>query len=186
MNIQPAPKWITEAEYLSYCENYPEEKFELIDGEIVAMAGASFHHNLITSNLTALIRPHLKNSGCFVLSGDWKVQVEDNFYYPDVVVDCNPQTNQPKLIIEILSESTRSIDLSIKLEDYKKIPSLQEYLVIEQNARFIVAYRRKDQWKGEIYQNGHIYLESIDLTVAMEEIYQEVVFKTRKLKLLSK
>lgn len=177
---QPAQQWVTEAEYLQHCEDHPEEKFELIDGEIVAMAGASLNHNLIKSNLSALIRPHLRHSGCFVFTSDWKVKVEHNFYLPDVVVDCDPHNNQPKLIVEILSESTRNVDLSIKLEDYQKITSLQEYVIIEQNAKLILVYRRKDQWKGQMYQDGDIYFESIDLTLSVEDIYDEVLFKRRK------
>ena len=183
---QTTQAWVTEAEYLAYCEAYPEEKFELIDGEIVAMAGASFNHNLITSNLTALIHPHLGDSNCFVFASDWKVKVEYNFYYPDIVVDCDPHNHQPRLIVEVLSESTKNVDLSIKLEDYQKIPSLQEYVVVEQNTKIILVFRRKDQWKGQIYRNGNIYFESIDLTLSIEDIYRRVVLKTRNLKLVSK
>ena len=183
---QTAQPWVTEAEYLAYCEAHPEEKFELIDGEIVAMAGASRNHNLITGNIFALMRPHLRNSGCFVFASDWKVKVEYNFYYPDIVVDCDSDDNQPRLIVEVLSESTKNIDLSIKLEDYQKIPSLQEYVVVEQSAKFILVYRKKALWKGQIYQDGDIYLESIDLTLSVADIYDEVVFKTRNLKIVSK
>lgn len=183
---QSVPQWITEAEYLQYCEDHAEEKFELTDGEIVAMVGASLNHNLITSNLTILLGLHLRETNCFVLASDWKIKVEHNFYYPDVVVDCDPENNQAKLIVEVLSESTKNIDLSIKLDDYKKIPSLQEYMVVEQNASFVVVYRRKDQWKGEMYQQGDIYLESIDLTVSTEDIYQKVLFKSKNLRLLRK
>lgn len=188
MNAHPqtTQQWVTEAEYLQYCEEYPEEKFELIDGEIVAMAGASRNHNLITGNIFVLLHQYLSNSDCFVFASDWKVKIEHNFYFPDIVVDCNSNNNEPKLIVEILSESTRNIDLSIKLEDYQKIPSLQEYIVVEQNAKFILIYRRKDEWKGQVYQDGNIYLESIDLTLSMEDIYQRVVLKKRNLKILSK
>ncbi len=102
--------------------------------------------------------------------------MEYNFYYPDIVVDCDSDDNQPRLIVEVLSESTKNIDLSIKLEDYQKIPSLQEYVVVEQSAKFILVYRKKAQWKGQIYQGGDIYLESIDLTLSVADIYRRVVF----------
>lgn len=177
---QPAQQWVTEAEYLQHCEDHPEEKFELIDGEIVAMAGASRNHNLISTNLTMSLGFHLQDTDCSVLSGDWKVKTGYNFYLPDIVVDCDSDDNQPKLIVEILSESTRNVDLSIKLEDYQKIPSLQEYVVVEQSAKLILVYRRKDQWKGQVYQNEDVYLESIDLLLSMELIYRKIAFKARK------
>lgn len=182
---QAAPRWIDEAEYLQYCEQYPENKFELIDGEIVAMAGASLNHNILVSNLTTLFNNHLADTPCLVLASDWKVRVEHNFYYPDVVVDCDSENHQPKLIVEVLSDSTRSIDLSVKLEDYQKIPSLQEYVVIEQAAKLVMVYRRKNHWQAEIYQSGDIVLESIGLTVSVENIYRKVIFKVRNLRKIS-
>ncbi|MDO5355939.1 MAG: Uma2 family endonuclease [Conchiformibius sp.] len=177
---------VSEAEYLAYCATQPEGKFELIDGEIVAMAGASLNHNLLTMNFAALLHGHLADSGCFTFVSDWKVQVGSNYYYPDVVVDCLPQEGRPKLIIEVLSESTRHTDLSIKLEDYQTIPDLLEYVAVEQNAQFIVVYRRKQAWRGEVYQKGEVFLESIGLSLSLEQIYHRVAFERKKLNLLRK
>ena len=181
MNASPqtAPQWISETEYLQYCEQFPENKFELIDGEIVAMAGASLNHNILVTNLSTLLNNHLADSPCLVLASDWKIQVEHNFYYPDVVVDCDAENHQPKLIIEVLSDSARGIDLSVKLEDYQKIPSIQEYVVIEQVAKLVMVYRKSNHWQPEIYQSGDIFLESVGLNLSIESIYKKVLLKGR-------
>lgn len=176
MNAVQERKFITEAEYLAYCDEHPQERFELIDGDIVAMAGASLNHNMISMNLGAKFHNHLLESECSVFASDWKVKVKHNFYYPDVVVECPPYDNQPILIVEILSASTRLNDLSVKLEDYSKLPSLIEYVVIEQSAKFVVVYRKSNEWKGVTYERGDIFLESLDLTISMEDIYRKVVF----------
>lgn len=176
MNALTQAKFVSEEEYLAHCEQYPQQCFELIDGEIVAMAGASLNHNLISMNLAAKLHAHLLESPCSVFASDWKIKVEHNFYYPDIVVDCPPYDNQPKLIIEVLSASTRLTDLSVKLEDYRKIPALLEYIVVEQSAKFVVVYRRRNAWQGVTYEKGDIFLESIGLTVSVDDVYRKVVF----------
>lgn len=179
--LPATPKPITEAEYLDYCDQHPEYRFELINGEIIERTGASRNHNLITVNLVCLLKQHLLDNGCFVFMSQWLIKVEHNFYYPDVIIECHSEHSQPKLIVEVLSELTRSIDLSTKLNDYQKIPTLQEYMLVEQNARFIILNRRSQNWQAEVCQGDEVFLTSLNTSILLDDIYQKVVFKNRKL-----
>lgn len=116
---------VSEQEYLEYYSQLPDIKYEYINGEIWAMAGASRNHNVIMGNFFGELRQHLKGAPCKAFASDWRVKCEQHYYYPDVVVDCdslrdNNQAGQPIVIIEVLSESTRETDLTFKLNDYKK------------------------------------------------------------------
>ena len=89
-------------------------KHELIDGEVFAMVGASAVHNLISLNIAGALHQHLKGKPCRPYMNDMKVRIAENFYYPDVLVDCSKLSSNmyfvetPILIVEILSASTKS------------------------------------------------------------------------------
>ena len=173
-------KYISENEYLSQ-EFTREIKHELIDGEIFAMAGASINHERISTNISSEFRNHLKDSTCEPLGSDMKVKAALNFYYPDVIVDCEFDENTPyftttpKIIIEVLSRSTRRTDETIKRIAYLNIPSLQEYVLIEQDIVDIEVIRRSENWQSRHYFMGdEVTFESIDLTLPVEEVYHRV------------
>lgn len=178
---------MSEAEYLAHYAQNSAEKFEYINGELWAMAGASRRHNIIAGNAFAALKMNLRGSPCFPFMSDFRVKCRHNYYYPDVVVDCaNSDENQatkPILIIEVLSDSTRKMDLSFKLHDYKNMPSLQEYCVIEQDFMRVAVYRRTDDWKGTeyaIHAETEITFDSIGVTLLLAEIYENIVFEENK------
>ena len=114
-------------------------KHEYIEGEVYAMAGASDRHNLIAGELYTLLVTHLRHSRCQPFFGDIKVQVTRNvYYYPDVLVSCEESPdnpffrNHPTLIIEVISPSTEGVDRREKLLFYQQMPSVQEYVVVDQ------------------------------------------------------
>jgi Uma2 family endonuclease len=133
---------ITELDYLQR-ELQSDVKHEFIDGEVFAMVGASSAHNLIAGNVHTALNLHLKGKPCRPYINDMKVRVESNYYYPDVLVDCSDLADDayfaetPILIVEILSASTKSYDKTFKLQQYKKISTLQEYVMIEQNEAIV-------------------------------------------------
>ena len=114
-------------------------KYELIDGQIYAMADASANHERISSNISRYFGNHLQNSPCEPFGSDMKVKVGSRFFYPDVIVDCQFDetepyyTESPVIIVEVLSKSTRRIDETTKRFSYMNIPGLQEYVLIEQD-----------------------------------------------------
>lgn len=160
-------------------------RYELIDGQPVAMAGAKKNHTAIVSKLIMAMGNHLEanNSPCFPYASDLKVIIdEQNFYYPDIVVDCgasDESATQPKLIIEVLSYSTQAKDKTKKFEHYKTLPTLEEYAVIEQDFMEVIVYRKKDNWtQPNLYHQGDsVVFDSIGLTLAIEEIYRRVNLK---------
>ena len=172
--------FISEEEYLQG-ELSSEVKHELIDGRVYAMAGASANHERISVNVLAEIRSHLKSSPCEPFGSDMKLKVDSNFFYPDVIVDCNFDESQPfytetpVIIVEVLSKSTRKTDETIKRVAYLNIPSLQEYVIIEQDIVDIEVVRRSEGWQPKHYFLGdEVIFESIDLTLSVEEIYHRV------------
>lgn len=171
---------ISTTEYLEG-EALSDSKHELIDGDVYAMAGTSVNHERISMNISRKIGNHLETSICEPLGSDMKVKANSNFYYPDTIVDCNFDeatpyyTDSPKLIVEVLSKSTRRIDQTIKRADYLSIPSLEEYILIEQDIVDIEVVRRLEGWQSKHYYLGDEFtLESINLALSVEDIYHRV------------
>ena len=171
---------LSELEYLQY-ELTREIKHELIAGQAYAMAGASRNHGLISSNTSRKFANHLENTSCMTFIADMKVKANTNFFYPDVMVVCNEQasdeyyTDSPSLIVEVLSKSTRKHDETTKLLSYINIPSLQEYVLIQQDFVDIQVIRRNEGWLPKHYFLGDdITFESIALTLPVEDIYHRV------------
>jgi len=171
---------MTAEEYLAG-EEIAVIKHEFIDGEIYAMSGVSKNHERISGNIFVNLHAHLQNSPCEPFSSDVKVKVGDDFFYPDAMVVCDDQTDNdyytetPTIIVEVLSKSTRRYDETIKRTAYQSIPTLQEYVLIEQDFVNVEVSRKKDQWSSKHYLLGDsLTLESIGLTIKVEDLYQRV------------
>ena len=171
---------LTVADYLSG-ELISDVKHEFIDGGIIAMAGASANHGTIAVNVSRKMGNHLEDNSCRIFVSDMKVNVASNFFYPDLIVDCDFDesepyfTNSPTIIVEVLSQSTRRKDETTKRFAYLNLPSLQEYVLIEQDFVDIEVVRRKDDWGSKHYFLGDdVTFESIGLTLPVAEIYHRV------------
>ena len=171
---------VTSDEYLKG-EIKSKVKHQLIQGEAYAMAGASANHERISTNLSAELYSHLKNSPCEPFGSDMKVNVGNDFFYPDVIVDgefdeSTPYyTKTPKIIFEVLSKSTRRIDETIKRNAYISIPTLQEFVLIEQDIVDIEVVRREQGWMSKHYFMGdQVTFTSLGLTLSVADIYQRV------------
>jgi len=158
-----------------------EVKHELIDGQAFEMAGAHADHDRISGNMYAEFRHHLKGLPCEPFGSGMKVKAGLNFFYPDVSIDCNDENSQscfienPIIVVEVLSKSTRKTDQTIKRRDYLNLPSLQEYVLIEQDFVDVEVVRRSEGWQSNDYYLGDdVTFESIELTLAVEEIYHRV------------
>lgn len=187
--LAESKKYYTVEEYLAF-ERKSEEKHEYSGGKIIAMAGASREHNLIGTNIGTEIRFRLKGKPCETYISDMRVRVKSNRYcYPDVVIACDkPQFADddfdillnPVIVVEILSASTKFRDKTEKLEEYRKIDSLKECLLIEQSKIFIEHYIKQtpNQWLLRIYENADeiLNLESIGCEIPLSDIYLQVEF----------
>jgi len=181
----------TPEEYLAL-EREAEYKSELINGQIYAMSGASEEHNLITLNLASEIRQQFKGRSCRVYSADMRVKVSSTgmYTYPDVVAVCGGSIfegsevdtlTNTTLIAEVLSPSTEAYDRGEKFAHYRRLPSLQEYVLISQDKLRVEHYRRRgEEWifteLSELEDTLH--LAAVDCSVALRDIYDKVEFTT--------
>ena len=165
-------------------------RYEYFCGEVYAMAGASANHNRITRNLVALLTNHLRDSPCEPFFNDIKVQAaSDVYYYPDVLVSCEETSensyfrNTPVLIIEVTSPSTEKIDRREKLALYLRMPSVQEYVIVDQHKMNVEIHRRQPdgQWITYYFNESddEIEFKSVELTLPITEIYRRVKFEKR-------
>ena len=178
---------ITAGEYLEG-ELRSELRHEFVDGRVYAISGASLRHNEICGDVFSFLKNHLKGGPCRTFIEAVKVELADDiaeaYYYPDVFVTCEPADDnshvvrQPKLIIEVLSPSTSRNDRGDKLANYKRIPSVEEIVHIEQDWPEIFIVRRSDRWKRHIYTmlDSLVHLESIGLTIPVSAFYQTATF----------
>jgi Uma2 family endonuclease len=172
--------YLTEEEYLK-SELTSEFKREYIDGRVYAMAGTGYSHNCIAVNLTRKFANHLEGKPFTPFMADMKVRLGKDYVYPDVVVDCSKMSGydmfseNPVLIVEVLSKSTRKTDTAVKLLRYINLPSLQEYVLIEPDFVSVQMLRRSRHWLPEYYfLDDSVAFESIGLTLTVEEIYDRV------------
>ena len=166
-------------------------KHEYIDGEVYAMAGAIDTHVTIGLNIAILLRSHLRGSGCRVYISDMKVSIEakNRFYYPDVLVTCEDKDREnstfkkfPRLIIEVLSDSTEAFDRGDKFADYQTLPSLQEYVLVNAKKARIECFRRTKEglWLLQFYElkDSQFELTSVGFKGNISDVYEEVEFDT--------
>lgn len=180
MNLNYANNKISEEEYLQG-ELVAEFKHEFIDGEAYAMTGASEAHNLLAGNIFAELKSQLKGTPCRTFIADMKVKVANDFFYPDVMVVCQNSDDSdyyqqsPVIIVEVLSPSTRKFDKTAKRLKYQNIPTLEEYVLIDQTIAEIEVFRKKEHWQSFYYYLGDaITFESLGITVLVEDIYYQV------------
>lgn len=168
-------------------------KYEYVYGEVYAMAGMSDNHNIIALNIASSLNNHLRDSPCQPFMSDIKVRVSPHvYYYPDVLVSCeeNPENsyfrNEPILLVEVLSPSTQEIDRREKLLFYQQMPSVQEYLVGEQQKMLVEIHRRQPDGRWITYyfnENADeaVEFQSVELTMTLGEIYRRVKFEKREI-----
>ncbi|GAA5015383.1 Uma2 family endonuclease [Acinetobacter puyangensis] len=179
MNLAYRHHKMTEEEYLQ-AELLADIRHEYIDGEVYAMAGTKKNHNIIAVNMLSLLQQHLRGKSCQPYASDIKVKVNKNFFYPDVMVDCSEDDNEyftenPTIIVEVLSKSTRQYDKTLKREQYLKIPTLQEYILIEQDFVDIEIQRRSNGWQSEhFYLDDPVQIPAIGLETTVSQIYYRV------------
>ncbi len=187
MNTRLKSDFITVEDYINHEED-GDLRHEYINGITHAMGGASANHNLISLNLATLFKTVARPTPCKVFIADMKVSLniagEDIFYYPDVLVSCDPEDNEPYfrkapcLIVEVLSPTTERIDRREKFLAYTTLPSLQEYILISQEEQVVTLFRRSNEWQPEIFRTQEKFtLECLDCTLTLDEIYEDISLK---------
>ena len=189
MSSVPVPQ-LTESQYLAI-ERKASFKSQYYRGEMFAMAGASQIHNTIQASLIRQLGNRLEGTPCQAVGSDLRVLVSATglYTYPDAVVMCDPAKFldgqfdtlvTPKILFEILSDSTEKYDRSTKMSHYMQIDSLQEYVLVSQTQPRVEVYQRSTDGKWS-YSDASglaaaITLESVGITLPLSDIYLRVEF----------
>lgn len=168
-------------------------KYGYMGGRAYAMSGGTIPHSRVAVNLTALLTTHLRGGSCINYSSDAKVGITVNgpYHYPDISVTCDERDKtarshiqHPCLIVEVLSDSTEAFDRGKKFRHYRRIKTLQEYVLIDPEAMSVECYRLNEQDKWELTHymmssdsdetSVQIELTSVDLSFPTEALYENI------------
>jgi Uma2 family endonuclease len=159
-------------------------RHEYVNGAVYAMNGVSVAHARIARELVMTVGGHLRGGPCELFSTDLKLRIrtdtDEVFYYPDMMVACQRDdwganyVRNPKLVAEILSPSTQHIDRREKAMTYRRIASLEEYVLLAQDDHKVIVHRRAENWRPQSYTGPQATVEfrSIGLSVPLVQIYE--------------
>lgn len=176
-------------EFLAWEREQPE-RYEYTGGVATLMTGGSLDHSTIASNLWTALRSTLRGSACRAFRGDTKIIGNNSIRYPDLSVTCTPVRGNedtvldPVLVIEVISPSTEREDRGRKKFDYFATPSIQQYAIIEQDARRVDLYTRSgDRWTDEIIEGDAILkLSSIGVEMSLDTVYEDTELDATRLR----
>lgn len=200
---QPIQHYTAVEEYLGQ-EQHASVKHDFFNGQIYNMAGGSPEHSVVAVNLTSELRILLRGKNCQVFNSDLKIgiagqpkkknqkrQPDDEFVtYPDATVVCGQlefykedrQTvSNPTVLFEVLSPSTRNYDRSTKLEYYRKLPSLQAYVMIDSERVWVEIYERASENSWQVSEpledlTASFHLACLNLDLSLASLYENIDF----------
>ena len=187
--IAKREEWLSIEDFLALDRESLDQKYEYRNGHMVAMTGGSTHHGILIANTHTLLGQHLKGKPCFAFV-EMTLKLEDSCFIPDLMVTCNEQDltdnktyiEYPGLVIEVLSPSTESDDRGEKFFQYINSPTIQEYVLINYKVKLLQMHTKKgSEW---VYSDskdiGTIELQTIGLTVPIEEVYDKIALPLPK------
>ncbi|NJC27000.1 Uma2 family endonuclease [Neolewinella antarctica] len=190
----PEEKYLTLADYLTI-ERAGDQRYEYHLGEIFAMAGGTVEHGVICGNVYAALRSATQQTGaCQAFTSEIKVEIKSakRYVYPDAGLACpkliksatlTGAITNPRLIVEVISASSEGYDRGAKLRYYFSVPSLQEYVLVDQDQPFVTIFRRRgDLMKMDTYDgiDAAVPLESVVAEIALKDIYENVEFPEKE------
>ena len=187
MSAQQQLETWTEQEYWDFEENSPV-KHEWINGQLYAMAGGSFNHATVCTNLSIAAGSRLVGKPCRTLNSEIKVKAENasSSFYPDGVIFCPPSRFEgkgdhtlltPSVIFEVLSPTTKDFDRTDKFRAYRQIETLTDYVLIEPERVFVDHYRRQsDGWLLRNYtrRDDELGFPDLEIVLPLSEIYRDL------------
>ncbi len=194
MQIQTSKKYYTPEEYLQL-EETSEFKNEYRDGEIIPMPGGTTNHNEIAGNFYANFKLTMRGKNYKIYMSDVKLWIQRYriYTYPDVmVIEGEPiyegngttKVTNPLMILEVLSNSTENHDRTNKFRFYRSIPTLKEYIIINQYEYLVEQFNKnaEGQWVLTEYESldAVLSLKSIDFQISFSDIYEEVNFEIQE------
>jgi Uma2 family endonuclease len=176
-------KPMTLAEFLQW-EERQEHKYEFDGTRAVAMVGVTIAHSTVQGNLTVSLITKLRGKPCRFHGPEVKIEAAGHIRYPDGFVSCSALPNDatvvhdPVVIFEILSPSTSRTDRIEKNEEYRATPSVQRYIILEQDSVAATVFSRAgDDWVGHVVTGEAILaMPEIGIEVPLAEFYEGLVF----------
>ena len=184
------PRRFTVEEYFDM-EYVSETRHEFHNGLILPVAYTSENHGRIVSNLSFELQKCLRETDCDVFATERMLFVPkcNKVFYPDILVVCGKReyyqqsknmvaTLNPQILIEVLSDSTEDFDKREKMRCYRKIPSLQQYIMVSQHEKFVEIQKNDGQnrWSSDLYEEDEDVLDLGECRVLLKDIYLKVVF----------
>lgn len=190
MATNPQTATVTLDDFIAATEA-SDERVEFVDGQVVAMGSTSLEHAMVTQRIARSIGNQLAGRSCEVVSQGTLVTAEvgENTFLPDIVVFCGPPQRKrvrgadillnPSVIVEVLSPSTAGYDHDTKWLNYRRIPSLQDYLLVSQDRARVERFTRHGDgfWLFSEVEGtvAELRLESLNVVLSMAEIYEGVL-----------
>jgi len=184
--MQSALQYHFEASDFLVWEATQTEKHEYLAGDVFAMGGARREHVVVSLNIAAALKQRLRGGSCQAYIADMKLRVDqvDAFFYPDVMVSCHPDDRKaeqflshPRLIVEVLSESTAAFDRGAKFVAYRSLESLMEYVIVDIDSKRVECFRRTpdNEWLLHDYV-GEVDCEltSLNFSVPLAEFFEDL------------
>ena len=181
---QREPQHMTVEEWREFERANPDVKYEYIDGQVYMMSGGSLAHARISSNTLRVLEDALVSEPCYVYNSDASVRLAESRYtYPDISVSCDPsdqptteqlQVQAPRVVVEVLSDSTEGKDRIRKANLYHACPTIQEYVLIATKYQAVEVQRRAgDEWTLHLFgPEDEIELASLDIRFPLSILYR--------------
>lgn len=180
----PAPRFDRQ-DYFAWEPEQPV-KHEYVAGEVFAQAGARQNHVVVALNIAGALRQRLRGTPCRAYISDMQLEVAqaDAVFYPDVMVSCHPEDlaaervlHHPRVIVEVLSDSTVAYDRGGKFAAYRMLESLQEYVLIDPERRSLEIFRRlpSNDWLLATGDSARaLVLAALDMEIGFDEVFEDV------------
>lgn len=177
---------MTEAEYLAF-EEGQEGKHEFVNGDVVAMNGVTPDHDAVTINAVVALVNRLRGKPCRVRGDNLRVRLDETglYAYPDLMVVCGPPQFaatrpetllNPKVVVEVLSESTEDYDRGAKAAHYRHRASVEAILLIDSRRRLVELQTRNADgtWTLAEHTAGEVPLTCVGVSLPLDELYADV------------
>ena len=180
----PAPRFDRQ-DYFAWEPEQPV-KHEYVAGEVFAQAGARQNHVVVALNIAGALRQRLRGTPCRAYISDMQLEVAqaDAVFYPDVMVSCHPEDlaaervlHHPRVIVEVLSDSTAAYDRGGKFAAYRMLESLQEYVLIDPERRSLEIFRRlpSNDWLLATGDSARaLVLAALEMEIGFDEVFEDV------------
>ena len=189
MNIKVDPAAVTPEQFFSWVTTQ-DGRYELVDGEVVMMAGAGRRHDAIVVNLTAALHAQTRSGPCQTFTGGTYVVITPSTRrMPDLGVDCGKPAedslvaDRPALLVEVLSPTTGGFDVTVKLAEYQALPCLDYILFVDTDSPNVHLYSRgpASAWTDAVLKglDAIIRLDTLNVTLRLHDVYAGLEFRPR-------